>query len=60
MITKFDIEILQEHAGEREVRPWGAAVGASLEYLRGSGYISGSDVTDKGKAVLDAQKKDSK
>lgn len=49
---QFEIEILQETVGEREPRPWGAAVGAALEYLRGHGYLLGTALTDKGRALL--------
>ena len=51
-LCEHEIEILQECAGEREPRPWGAAVGAALGYLRGSGYMEGNTITNKGHATL--------
>jgi hypothetical protein len=48
----FELEILRECAGEKPSRPWGAAVGAAREYLRGAGYIDSDGVTDKGRALL--------
>lgn len=51
-LTEYEITILREVNGDQPARTWGAAVGAALESLRGSGYISGGQVTPKGQALL--------
>lgn len=51
-MCEYEIEILREVADEKPVSAWGAAVGAALAYLKGSGYIDGSGITDKGRAAL--------
>ena len=52
-LCKYEIEILRECAGEIKPRPWGAAVGAALGVLRGSGYIDAAGVaTLKGRGLL--------
>jgi hypothetical protein len=51
-LCKFEIEILRECAGDVEPRPWGASVGAALEYLHGSGYIDDDGLTDRGRDAL--------
>lgn len=51
-LCEFELEILRECSGEVEPRPWGAAVGAVLEHLRGSGYVDDKGLTDKGRAAL--------
>ena len=57
MLTQLEYEILEECAGERAPRPWGAAVGATLEYLRKTGHLTDTDaLTIKGREVLDARK----
>ena len=38
-MTPMEREVLEECAGLREPRKWGAAVGACLESLRGNGLI---------------------
>lgn len=58
-MTEMEREILEEVAGKREARPWGAAVGACLEFLWGNGYISrefGGQVTEKGWAALESSR----
>lgn len=55
-LCEFEIQILRECAGEMQISPWGAAVGAALERLKGSGYISGGKPTAKGMAVLNGKK----
>lgn len=48
-LLKIEREILEEAAGIREPRAWGAVVGAALEALRGGGYINNvGGVTEKG------------
>lgn len=45
-LCEYEIEILR-------ARAWGAAVGAALEVLRGSGYVTRSgQITDKGRQAL--------
>ena len=53
-LVPFEIQILQECAGERNASPWGAAVGQALESLRGSGYLERrtGNLTAKGKEFL--------
>ena len=52
-ITTFEREILEELAGLRPPRSWGAAVGAALDELEGFGYITKScTVTPLGLAEL--------
>lgn len=52
-MTKMEREILEEVAGIRAARPWGAAVGACLEYLGASGYITRAHgLTEKGREAL--------
>lgn len=52
-LTAYEREILEEAAGERPTRAWGAAVGAALEFLREHGYIDSQlKPTDKGRAEL--------
>lgn len=51
-LNSIEREILEECAGLRKTRPWGAAVGAVLEFLRGCGYLSGGKLTSKGYAAL--------
>lgn len=50
----FARDVLREcKGGDREPRPWGAAVGAALERLRGLGLISGGQITSRGYAALE-------
>jgi len=42
-LTDFEREILEECAGLKPARPWGAAVGAALETLRSDGLVSFGD-----------------
>lgn len=52
-MTEHEREILEEIAGLRPARPWGAAVGAAYESLLGGGYITGpGELTHKGHAAL--------
>lgn len=48
----FEIEIMEECAGLREPRPWGAAVGAALEFLTEMGFVKNGELTEKGTAFL--------
>ena len=49
VLTSYERNMLKSLAGFAPPRPWGAAVGAVLEYLRGHGYITPSHhLTDKG------------
>ena len=47
-LTDWEFQILREVAGEIPASPWGAAVGAALEYLAKSGYTRFDRLTDKG------------
>lgn len=58
-LTEFEVKVLREVAGEIPTIPWGAALGQTLESLKGSGYITshfGGKLTDKGKAALEASR----
>lgn len=54
LLSDTELEILEECAGVRTPRPWGAAVGVCLEYLESLGLIEKPDnhVTMKGQQVL--------
>ena len=57
-LIEMDWEILEECAGLRESSPWGAAVGACLDFLAGNGFINERwEVTKMGLAALDERKK---
>jgi hypothetical protein len=56
-LTTFDREILREIAEPGSVGglSWGAAMGVSLEWLQGQGYVTRGpfpQVTDKGREAL--------
>lgn len=55
-LCDFEIELLRSMAGEKPGQPWGAAIGAALGFLKGSGYVTSNNgaysVTDAGRAVL--------
>jgi hypothetical protein len=56
-LTTFDREILREIADPGSVGglSWGAAMGVSLEWLQGQGYVTRgpfAQVTDKGREAL--------
>ena len=52
-ITPTELEILEEIAGKRPARPWGAHVGAAMEFLQESGYLKRNGaLSDKGRAFL--------
>ena len=51
-LCDIEWEILEECAGLREPRPWGAAVGAVLEFLEGRGLTRRGVITDKGRNAL--------
>lgn len=54
-MTKYELKILREIAGEIPVSPWGAAVGEVLGFLHRDGLITkkfGGELTEKGKAAL--------
>jgi len=58
-LTSLEIEVLEECAGLRPPRVWGAALSAALEFLRGSGYIDrNGKPTEKGLDYLEARKND--
>lgn len=55
-LTTKEIQILREIAGELPPSPWGAWVGAYLEDLHISGYITqelGGKLTEKGLKALE-------
>lgn len=52
-MTSMEREILEEVAGLRPARPWGAAVGVCLEFLQGVGYVDKHHrITDKGREAV--------
>lgn len=52
-MTEMEREVLEEVAGLRPPRPWGAAVGACLEFLQESGHLdSRYCITDKGREAV--------
>lgn len=51
-MTEMEREILEELAGQREPRPWGAAVGVCLEFLQESGHAERGQITEKGRKYL--------
>jgi hypothetical protein len=58
-LTKTDVRVLRTLADlDGGIARWGAAVGASIEFLRGAGYITRGDlvqITDAGRAALQEQ-----
>jgi hypothetical protein len=60
-LTETDVRVLRTLDDlDGGITRWGAAVGASIEFLRGAGYITGGDlvqITDAGRAALQAQEK---
>jgi hypothetical protein len=56
-LCEFEVQILRELAGELPASPWGAAVGATLGFLKGSGFAEVNNgtysISDKGRAELD-------
>ena len=60
-LTETDVRVLRTLSGqEGGIDGWGAAVGASIEFLRGAGYAKGYskiEITDAGRAALQAQEK---
>ncbi len=58
-LCEFEYRVLAMLAGEAAAIPWGAAVGAALGFLKGSGYVSfnglGYDITARGRAALAAR-----
>lgn len=53
VLCKMEIDVLRECAGELAPSPWGAAVGACLEVLRGNGLVTRQGLlTDKGTKYL--------
>jgi hypothetical protein len=57
-MTTFDREILREIADPGSVKglSWGAAMGASLEWLQGQGYLTrgpSPQITAKGREALE-------
>lgn len=55
-LCEFEREVLAMLAGTGPALPWGAAVGATLGFLKGSGYVSLSGgtyaITERGRAAL--------
>ena len=52
-LTEFELQILQECANLRPASPWGAAVGAALEFLTKEKYVTKRwEVTEKGREAL--------
>lgn len=55
-LCDFEVQIMRELAGELPASPWGAAVGATLGFLKGSGFVQVDDGTyslsDKGREEL--------
>jgi hypothetical protein len=58
-LTETDIRVLRTLNGQDGgITGWGAAVGSSIEALRGAGYAQGYskiEITDAGRAALQAQ-----
>ena len=53
-LTDYEIQILRECAGELPASPWGAAVGQTLEFLQGFGYLDArGHINSAGRAKLD-------
>lgn len=61
IINAFEFRVLAMLDGSGPSIPWGSAVGAALDYLKGNGYVEilndGSGpieylITDKGRAAL--------
>lgn len=58
ILIDHEIEVLEMVAGERPWAPWGAWLGACLEFLRDSGYItnyigSTPELTEAGRRALE-------
>lgn len=51
-LTNLEWEILEECAGRRKPRAWGAAVGAALSELSDRGYVYQGTVTRRGVELL--------
>ncbi len=55
-LCEFEVEVLRALNGEREPIKWGAALGAALGFLKGSGYVSLTNgtyaITEKGKSAI--------
>jgi hypothetical protein len=51
-VTKMEIEILRECAGELPASPWGAAVGACLEQLEDFNLVKRGIITQEGRDFL--------
>ena len=60
-LTETDVRVLRTLNGqEGGIAGWGAAVSASIGWLRGAGYAQGYsklEITDAGRAALKAQEK---
>lgn len=56
-LTQFEVEILEECAGMREPRSWGAAVGVALEFLDGCALTRHGTITESGRAKLKESEK---
>lgn len=54
LLSDIEVQILEECAGVRTPRPWGASVGVCLEYFQSMGLVEKPDnhVTMKGQEVL--------
>lgn len=55
-LSSFEVRVLKMIAGEIEWEPWGAWIGACIEFLQDSGYVSGGignlHLTQKGQEWL--------
>lgn len=52
-MTEFELKILRECADQLPASPWGAAIGAAYDSLKGNGYLDRDGaVTDAGYAYL--------
>jgi hypothetical protein len=52
-LNEYEEQILLEVAGVRPTSPWGAWVGACLEFLKGDGYLNrNNELTPKGRVYL--------
>lgn len=65
-LCDFELDVLRMLNGTGPAIPWGAALGAALECLGGSGFIQSTynedtrtlhySITDRGRAALEATK----
>lgn len=59
-LVQFEVELMEAMNGERPAFPWGAAVGAALEALKGFGMVEcvrgRYQLTAAGRAELSARR----